>query len=222
MSDSFHGWRDQDSQLAGESMFVSGRIQTSKGENVGSFYLNGEMMNLMKMLMVRANAEVNIEVFSFLFLMSCTDTDFVTHKCLSQLSFCHFLFYFESVTLFICHVLLLPVFVFYFPSDLIFFFFFLTHPWLTSCVFSQCVYLLCWLHASAAMSCICFFLLFHYWFLFYIGFHSFFLISEPLPALSCVFPPLWLSPPTLDLLSLFSLPVRLHPLFQSFQHFSWC
>ena len=121
MSDSFHGWRDQDSQLAGESMFVSGRIQTSKGEDVGSFYLNGEMMNLMKMLMVRANAEVNIEVFSFLFLMSCTDTDFVTHKCLSQLSFCHFLFYFESVTLFICYVLLLPVFVFYFPSDFFFF-----------------------------------------------------------------------------------------------------
>ena len=51
-------------------MFVSGRIQTSKGEDVGSFYLNGEMMNLMKMLMVRANAEVNIEVFVTVVVLS--------------------------------------------------------------------------------------------------------------------------------------------------------
>lgn len=77
----------------------------------------------------------------------------------------------------------------YFISRLICF----AHPWLTSCVLSLCVYLLRWLLASflsipacchissAAMSCICFFSFFHYWFLFYFGFLLFSLLSRFLP-----------------------------------------
>lgn len=118
----------------------------------------------------------------------------------------------------------------YFISRLICF----AHPWLTSCVLSLCVYLLRWLLASflsipacclissAAMSCICFFSFFHYWFLFYF---SFLLFSRCLAA-SCpvlCFPAIMIIPTDLVyLLSLFSLPVRLHPLCWSFQHFSWC
>lgn len=66
--------------------------------------------------------------------------------------------------------------------------------------------------SSAAMSCICFFSFFHYRFLFYFGF----LLFSRCLAASCpvlCFPAIVIIPIDLVyLLSLFSLPVRLHPL----------
>lgn len=76
--------------------------------------------------------------------------------------------------------------------------------------------------SSAAISYISFFSFFHYWFLFYFGF----LLFSHCWATSCpvlCFPAIVIIPTDLVYLwSLFSLPVRLHPLCRSFQHFSWC